>query len=403
MAKKYPWTDEYPFLSFDFNSESLPPSTWALLGECSSKIEHVLGTPLREDIAKHLNSVFMIRGAHGTTAIEGNTLSEKQVKRIVEGKTIDLPPTQEYLEREVANVLKSYRTIISQLHQGVPFHVTPEELKKLNQMVLDGLECEKDVVPGEYRLWRVGVNDYRCPQGGHIEHMVKLGCDMLNAPQWQKAYAGVFVVPILRAILSHLYIAWIHPFGDGNGRTARLLEFDLLVRAGVPIPCAHLLSDYYNRTRPKYYRALSMAQQSAKHFVCYAIEGFRELLKEQIELIRVQVYEVTWQNYVYSMFRKFGKSVTAERQREVALFLGTQADRVKPYDIPTLSPKLAELYHGKTGRTIRRDVSMLLDMKLIVWEKAQVRANRGLVLAFLPEQGAAISPDRAVPKSIEAA
>ena len=45
---------------------------------------------------------------------------------------------------------------------------------------------------------------------------------------------------ILKATLAHLYIAWIHPFGDGNGRTARLVEFMLLSRAGVPSPSAHL-------------------------------------------------------------------------------------------------------------------------------------------------------------------
>ncbi len=38
-------------------------------------------------------------------------------------------------------------------------------------------------------------------------------------------------------------MAWIHPFGDGNGRTARLLEFLILARCGmVPLPAAHLLS-----------------------------------------------------------------------------------------------------------------------------------------------------------------
>ena len=56
-------------------------------------------------------------------------------------------------------------------------------------------------------------------------------------------------VTIVRAVLAHLYFVWIHPFGDGNGRTARLIEFAILVRAGVPAPCAHLLSNHYNATR----------------------------------------------------------------------------------------------------------------------------------------------------------
>lgn len=37
------------------------------------------------------------------------------------------------------------------------------------------------------------------------------------------------------AILAHLYLAWIHPFGDGNGRIARFLEFEIMLRAGIPV------------------------------------------------------------------------------------------------------------------------------------------------------------------------
>ncbi|CED92167.1 Fido domain [Actinomyces succiniciruminis] len=58
------------------------------------------------------------------------------------------------------------------------------------------------------------------------------------------------------ATLAHLHLTWIHPFGDGNGRMSRLLEFELLIRAGVPVPAAHLLSDHYNKTRDMYYSIL---------------------------------------------------------------------------------------------------------------------------------------------------
>jgi Fic family protein len=403
VAEKFAWTEDYPFLSFDFNSGNLPPHTWTLLGECSSKIEHVLGTPLREDTAAELNMVYLAKGAHATTAIEGNTLSESQVKQRVKGEDINLPPTQDYLRQEVDNILGAYDHIVKQLRKGVPYHITPDELRKLHKVVLKGLEVEEGVVPGEFRRTQVGVGDYRCPPPDYVPEMIERGCQMLNAAEWQQTFGGPFVVPILRAILSHLYIAWIHPFGDGNGRTARLVEFDLMARAGVPIPCAHLLSDYYNRTRPKYYRALAMAQKGPKHFVCYAIEGLQELLREQIDLVRTQLLDVTWQNHVYSVFHKRGKSSTGDRQREVALELGKRGTVVSMYDIPTLSPKLAEYYGPRTGRTLRRDARELFRMKLIRYDGAGVRANLGLVLAFLPEKGAAITPEKVVAKGTEAA
>src|SRR5207247_2592567 len=102
---------------------------------------------------------------------------------------------------------------------------------------------------------------------------------------------------ILRAIMAHLYIAWVHPFGDGNGRTARVVELDILLRAGVPLVCAHLLSDHYNRTRAHYYRALSMARQHPHYFVEYAISGLRDSLVQQITTIRNLQMQVMWTNY----------------------------------------------------------------------------------------------------------
>ncbi len=66
-----------------------------------------------------------------------------------------------------------------------------------------------------------------------------------------------FAVTVAKAVLAHLYIAWIHPFADGNGRTARLVEFQILAQSGlIPLPAANLLRDHYNKTRDRYYAEL---------------------------------------------------------------------------------------------------------------------------------------------------
>ena len=65
-----------------------------------------------------------------------------------------------------------------------------------------------------------------------------------------------FQDPVIQAIVAHVYIAMIHPFGDGNGRTARLIEFYILLRAGLPDMASHILSNHYNDTRQEYYRRL---------------------------------------------------------------------------------------------------------------------------------------------------
>ena len=78
-----------------------------------------------------------------------------------------------------------------------------------------------------------------------------------------------FALAMACAVYAHLYIAWLHPFGDGNGRTARLLDllfqFLILARSGMaPLPAAHLLSNHYNLTRDQYYRELAKASSTGR-------------------------------------------------------------------------------------------------------------------------------------------
>ncbi|MGH3420050.1 MAG: hypothetical protein ACRDOD_10735, partial [Streptosporangiaceae bacterium] len=83
---------------------------WMLLGEARSKCEHLAGAPLKPAIAAHLYEVTLVKGALATTAIEGNTLTEDQVRGILEG-TYQAPPSRQYQEQEVRNVLDALQQL----------------------------------------------------------------------------------------------------------------------------------------------------------------------------------------------------------------------------------------------------------------------------------------------------
>jgi hypothetical protein len=207
----------------------------------------------------------------------------------------------------------------------------------------------------------------------------------MNVTCWNEVLGSSFVLPILKAILAHLYIAWIHPFGDGNGRTARLMEFDILTRAGVPTVCAHLLSDYYNRTRSAYYRALSQARRDPVQFVRYAVRGFADGLREQLKTIREQQMSVVWINYVYQRFSRAAHSAATDRRREIAIRLSFEVEPVPFTQIPSLSTKLSAHFAHRTPRALERDLLELMGMELIRMDKeGRVWANMDKVLAFLP-------------------
>ena len=106
----------------------------------------------------------------------------------------------------------------------------------------------------------------------------------------------------VKAIIAHIYFVWIHPFGDGNGRTARLIEFQILLEAGIPTSAAHLLSNFYNQTRTEYYRQLdktSKTKGDISDFIRYAIKGYVDELRDQLNIIRMQQWDIVWRNYVH--------------------------------------------------------------------------------------------------------
>ena len=163
---------------------------------------------------------------------------------------------------------------------------------------------------------------------------------------------------IFRAIFAHLYLAWIHAFGDGNGRTARLVEFMILVREGVPSPCAHLLSDHYNLTRSEYYRQLDRSSRAHSGrgdplgFLLYSLEGFVDGLRKQNQYIEEIQLRLAWEHFVYDEFRRIPPSKAMRRRREVTLALGQENAPVRKQAIPDLSPNLTRLYVVK--RPIKR-------------------------------------------------
>jgi Fic family protein len=192
---------------------------------------------------------------------------------------------------------------------------------------------------------------------------------------------------ILKALFAHIYMALIHPFGDGNGRTARLLEYYVMLEHGFASPTGHLLSNHYNLTRSQYYLELDRISKTGgdtHSFVTYALQGFVDGLKEQIATIRKEQLAVTWQNFVHEEFH--GKSAPADaRRRELVLRLGSDGEVVKIADLMGLSPRLAKEYAGKTEKTLIRDINVLTTMGLIKRMPGhKIAAKSERIRAFLP-------------------
>lgn len=295
----------HPWVNFTLDLRRVPHQLWMLLGEARSKCEHLAGVPLRPEEAEGLYEVYLTKGVHATTSIEGNTLSEEEVLERVRGK-LKLPTSREYLGREVDNIVKACREIMRNV------------LKQPNSSL----------------------------DSGRIRH---------------------FNATVL------------------NGRTARLIEYQLLVQSGmVPFPAGHLLSNHYNKTRTRYYRELDQTSKSGGEvvpFLLYAIEGFVDGLREQLAYIREKQYRDMWVNYVHDLFRD---DDTPAHRRQKHLVLEMPIGPVGRAEIPQISPRVAAEFATRGEKTLTRDLDALVRRGLLRRVGRSTIANREIILAFLP-------------------
>ncbi len=298
------------------------------------------------------------------------------------------------------NIVELCNTILKDVVEDRPTNLDVSLIKHFNGLVLTGLPLEANVLPGEIRTFSVGVGSYRSAPVEDCSYLLERLCSFLNATRDQDIGLDRLSVSVLLAIMAHLYLAWIHPFGNGNGRTARLLEFLLLLEGGVPAPAAHLLSNHYNQTRQMYYVELDRASSSGGDvipFLMYALQGLVDGLKRQLQEIRLYQHKIIWRDFVSKVLQARDGPESAQlraRQRELVLALSDREQIVPLSEIPLLTPSIAQAYAQKTPKTVSRDLNALRDLGLIEVTRAGVRAKDEIILAFLPPKRAFDTPSK---------
>ncbi len=381
-----PYEKTHKWITFTADLQKANYRFWMMLGEAESKCHHLRGVPLLPEMSKKLHMLYLAKGALATTAIEGNTLTEEEVVKRLQGK-LELSPSRQYLGQEVDNIVEACNGITESLFEAGNSPLSRSDLEGYNKLILNNVPLKKEVIPGKIRNYNVGAGRYLGAPYEDCGYLLDKLCDWLNAE------TGIPGRPlangVLKAILAHLYIAWIHPFGDGNGRTARLVEYRILFASGVPHVAAHVLSNHYNQTRNEYYIHLDNASKSGGDifpFLEYALQGFTDGLKEQIALIQEMQLRILWERHIHNIFKDH-KRETERRRRELAFDISTRyfedQEAVDPNAIKILSPRLVRSYYGKSERTITRDVNELIQLGLVVRGRdAHLRPNIAQMSVF---------------------
>ena len=361
----------HDFIDFNLDLGQLDWSTWHTLGRIEESLTQLADTLLPPGQERRLYELYLLRGARATIAIEGNTLEEEDIARIATGRALhpEARGVEKYEVGEARNIMALYNHIAQRIFNELEFRVDVETILDYNRRILEGIVGEAGASPGgEFRSHPVTIGrSPGAPQGApqdDVPYLTQRLCDWLYHDLRGLAALGPLAQGIIRAFLAHLYIAWIHPFADGNGRTARAIELHMLIAANVPDIAAHLPSNFFHRTREEYYQALDQSRaQGPVPFLQYALRGFARLLREQRQVISARQRTNLWETFIQQQFEGHNSNLQL-RRRTLALALAVALDDpIALEDIPQLSPALRAYYFEKP-RILRRDLQALSIMTL---------------------------------------
>lgn len=380
--------DRYKHISFR-KEWVITPECAYMLGECEAYVQALTDIPLEPEHRDKLHRISLIKGAQATTAIEGNTLKEEEIKMIEEGWK--LPPSKEYLEIEVKNILEVFNMLLDRIvYEDEVRIITPELIKEFHNIIGKNLGQHFDAIPGRFREDSRVVSPYLAPDYRGTPNLIDHLCEWL-VREFHYNKGQNFSTAVIEAIVTHVYIEWIHPFGDGNGRTGRLLEFYILIRAGLPSIVSHILSNFYNETRPEYYRQLDNARKKSDltEFIIYAVRGFRDGLGESLRYIQQSQFSIYWHYYIYQTFAdvKYTKKAAFKRKRSLILQIPVEKEQTVD-EILTLTPDIAKKYARLNRATILRDLKELQELKLLIKKGNRYLANTMILKEMTPPRRA---------------
>lgn len=253
------------------------------IAEARAIIQRAKILPARE---LKLRRQALTRMTHSSTAIEGNILNIGQVEKLIQGKKVDAPARDIY---EVKNYLKAIKLI----------EKVVKEKKDINQKIIlkiHALVTNKTLPKeqsGKYRKGpvyiiarRLGFPDqiiYTAPKAEKVSSLVK---DLIS---WLEKSKKENINPIITAGIAHRELAAIHPFNDGNGRTARALATLVLYERGFDFRKLFASEDYYNKDRPSYYSAINIGTIYKKVNFTKWLEYFVHGFLEEIESVKQKV------------------------------------------------------------------------------------------------------------------
>ncbi|MBN1405154.1 MAG: Fic family protein [Candidatus Omnitrophica bacterium] len=314
------------------------------------EIERVRGfldaVKLKGDWIADMQEKALILESHHSTHIEGTALSLEQAKNILEGKKVKGVSRND--EKELLNYKKAMDFISRYLGKGDP--INDGTVRELHKILVKGVRGE-NADPGNYRkIQNYVVNSrtrevvYTPPAPLEVPHLMREFTEWMNKAKDTS--------PIIVAGIAQFQFVHVHPFIDGNGRTARLLSTLILYKTGYDFKRLFTISEYYDKDRPAYYQAIQSVRNNSMDMTAW-LEYFVDGLRSQMVEIQAKGEQLIKQDGQLQKIKKIGLNKRQEKAIKRLIIKGT------------LSVNEYQSVASCIRRTAQRDLGELVGRKVI--------------------------------------
>ena len=192
---------------------------------------------------------------------------------------LNKPSRKEYGDESLQMIVNN-RDALEYIRRKNANSLSHEMIGELHKILVRNTHKKRPITVGAYRKGPIYVVDgqgqvvYEGPPASDVMRM------MDSYVQWTNSISEIH--PLIKAALVHLYFVHIHPFDDGNGRSARALSNLFLMKQDYPFINFLAPSDYFDHHRAEYYKAIQNAEthgSDATFFILYYLTALAEQLK----------------------------------------------------------------------------------------------------------------------------
>jgi Fic family protein len=329
-----------------------------LLTRIAAAREIILSSPLIPRWEISLRRDAIIRSAHSSTSIEGNNLSLEQVSDLAAGRKIMAKRKD---KEEVLNYIHVLEKLDTLAPEGEISETVIKNIQKMLTMnaIEDPLDCgayrnerNKYVVIGN-RL--TGEISFRPPANAELPQLMQDYVQWINSEKARKLDA------VVMAGIAHYEFVRIHPFVDGNGRTARVIAALILRLRGFDTKQFFCLDDYYDMDRSEYYKALRTVHPQKRDLTRW-LEYFVEGVAASIDAVRERVVRLSAERV---KTKKKGQIALTERQMRIVEFINKHG-KINSGDMTAM--------FKITRQAALKEIGKMVEME-IVRREGQARAS----------------------------